>query len=541
MFVFYDTETTGLSRDFSQILQVGFLFTDDDMNILSTLKAEGALSPWIVPSPGALLTTGFTPEDLRSRKTSNYEMMRNVEEWLRGKHWPVIFIGYNSLGYDEPVLAQAFYQNLFDAGMTTSANPANNAVNGRADVMRMVEAAFLYTPGALKLDERNYYNTPSLNLKAVASQNGVPLSDEDAHDALNDIKATVGVARVIRKAAPKLWEQMMRLTTARGVDEFIATNKLFTYVSRERADSNKPVPLRATVMTSLADAGDAAQATFDLRFDPRAYYNLSVAQLKAAFLAQGVDKPFSLIAKDEQPILMPMDLSEPVLEKDDDVAVFEARAKALRTHKDFMERVAEAARQARAEQLKPQSLSNAESQIHSKVPAASRVKLVAWIESFHDAADWKERAVLVSGFRETFKKELEKTPELDRYVKLAGRLVYEHAPELLSQELNVGMKRFIAARILNPNPDAPYMTIAKARKELSTIEWQRAKPDNKKWKEVTDTQIRSLKLYYTALEREYSPHSPYAANRNVPPQPEAPEARNYIKGGNSAPDEPKLF
>jgi oligoribonuclease (3'-5' exoribonuclease) len=35
VFVFYDTETTGLDRDFTQILQIALVFTDDDLNILS--------------------------------------------------------------------------------------------------------------------------------------------------------------------------------------------------------------------------------------------------------------------------------------------------------------------------------------------------------------------------------------------------------------------------------------------------------------------------------------------------------------------------
>ena len=44
----------------------------------------------------------------------------------------------------------------------------------------------------------------------------------------------------------------------------------------------------------------------------------------------------------------------------------------------------------------------------------------------------------------------------------------------------------------------------KARKELAEIEAERAQC-KEKWKDVTDGEIRSLKLYYTALEKEYAP------------------------------------
>ena len=103
MFVFYDTETTGLDTDFCQILQIALVFTDDNLNILSQKKLECRRSPWIVPSPGALFITGFNPDDLKFNKLSHYEMMQDVNNWLRGQHWPITFIGYNSIAYDEPL------------------------------------------------------------------------------------------------------------------------------------------------------------------------------------------------------------------------------------------------------------------------------------------------------------------------------------------------------------------------------------------------------------------------------------------------------
>src|SRR3989304_1097145 len=122
MFVFYDTETTGLDKDFTQILQIALAFTDDDLNILSSKKLECRTSPWVVPSPGALLTTRFAPDDLKNNKYSNYEMMQEVKAWICEQHWPLTFVGYNSIGYDEPVLAQNLYQNLLDQGLTSSKN-----------------------------------------------------------------------------------------------------------------------------------------------------------------------------------------------------------------------------------------------------------------------------------------------------------------------------------------------------------------------------------------------------------------------------------
>ena len=54
-FVFYDTETTGLDINFSQIIQVGCVLTDNNFNILEELNLSSKVLPWIVPSPDAFL------------------------------------------------------------------------------------------------------------------------------------------------------------------------------------------------------------------------------------------------------------------------------------------------------------------------------------------------------------------------------------------------------------------------------------------------------------------------------------------------------
>lgn len=525
MFVFYDTETTGTDTYFSQIVQIGLLFTDDDLNVLSTKKADCRHSPWTLPSPGAMLTTGFTPDDMKTRKTTNYEMMQDVGAWLHGQHWPVTFVGYNSINYDEPVLSENLFQNLLDPGLTMSGNDKNDQTNGRADVMYLVEATALYMPGVLNLKELNYYKLPSLTLKAVARQNGVSLSDEDAHDALNDIKATVGVAKVIKRAAPQIWEQMNALSTAKGVDAFLAKHDIFTYANTDHYDqiAHKPAAMEATVATSLGSVGGTGEILVDLRVDPAVYLDASVDELKDMFLSKSRQRPLGIIAKEKQPVLMPIELSDSVLTETDDIAAYEKRAKSLKGNAAFMARLTEAAALAQKEFQAALPSGCSEMQIDNAVAEAVKPKLESWIKAFNGANDWHERAALVKSYRETFKEELAADPSLDRFVRLAGRLVFEHAPEELTAEMQDAMKKFIAGRILNPDLKAPYMTIAKARKELSTIEWLRSKPDSDKWKDVTDSQIRCLKLYYTALEKEYAAYSPYpppagrnAANSNAP-------------------------
>jgi exodeoxyribonuclease-1 len=59
-FIFYDTETSGLSSAFDQILQFAAIRTDDDLNETGRFEIRSRLLPYVVPSPQAMLVTGQT-------------------------------------------------------------------------------------------------------------------------------------------------------------------------------------------------------------------------------------------------------------------------------------------------------------------------------------------------------------------------------------------------------------------------------------------------------------------------------------------------
>jgi exodeoxyribonuclease I len=545
MYIFYDTETTGLDKNFSQILQIALVFTDDNLNILSSKKVDCRRSPWVIPSPGALLTTGFTPDDLKNSKNSNFEMMQEVDQWVRSQYWPVIFGGYNSLGYDEEVMAQNFHMNLLEPGVTEARNPATGQPNGRMDIMIAVEAVMAYSPGALTLKILSEKGNPSLKLINVASQNGVSLGHDDAHDALNDIKATVGVAKVLKTIAPQVWEQMIELSTQDGVDAFLKKNKVFTHTIYSFGK------LKSIVGTNVTrrDGDPNTEVLFDLSIDPAPYLSMSAEQLKKVILDQDrkppknppagyqpPPRPFYFPRRDAQPILMPLDQSDAVIPAGFDEKVAEARADAIKASAQFQRNLAEASRLARDAKAKPPKphTQQPEELIDAELSAPTKAKLDLWMKEFRETTSWRDAAALVTDFYKRFEKEVEEEPSIRRYVKFAGRIVFEHAPEELSEQKQKAMKSFIAAHILTPDTDVPWMTIAKARKELEGIEEERAEK-KERWAEITDTQIRSLKLYYTALEKEYQPYFKGAANDNAP----APKAFDPSLGPQTPPAPPK--
>jgi len=108
-FIFYDTETTGVEIAFDQILQFAAIKTDDDLNELDRLDIRCRLMPHIVPSPGALRVTGVRPAmltdpNLPSHYEATCQIRAKLLEWS-----PAVFIGYNSISFDEELLRQPIH------------------------------------------------------------------------------------------------------------------------------------------------------------------------------------------------------------------------------------------------------------------------------------------------------------------------------------------------------------------------------------------------------------------------------------------------
>lgn len=142
-FVFYDTETTGISTDFDQILQFAAIRTDADLNEIERFEMRCRLLPHVIPHPAALKVTGMTIARLTDPSLPcHYEMLRAIqakmEEWS-----PAIFVGYNSLNFDEHLLRQALFRTLHLPYLT------NTNGNCRADAMTLVQAASQFAPECL--------------------------------------------------------------------------------------------------------------------------------------------------------------------------------------------------------------------------------------------------------------------------------------------------------------------------------------------------------------------------------------------------------
>jgi exodeoxyribonuclease-1 len=200
-FVFYDLETTGISPAFDQPLQFAAIVTDLELNEIERVDIRCQLSPHILPSPKALAVTGVRPSQLENNNLpSAFEFAQTIQKFT--EQWaPAIWIGYNSIAFDEAMLRQMFYQNLQPNIFATQFHN-----NTRLDVMKMVFAVHAEAPEVLNWPI-NDKGKVSFKLDQLAPLNG--FHAHNAHDALGDVEATIFIVDLIKRQRPELYQTLL--------------------------------------------------------------------------------------------------------------------------------------------------------------------------------------------------------------------------------------------------------------------------------------------------------------------------------------------
>ena len=410
--IFFDTETTGLNLDFDQILQFAAVMTDDAFREIDRFEVRCRRLPWVVPSPTALLVTGVKPEQIDDPSLPTFvEMMNLVRQKLES--WsPGIFIGYNSMRFDEPLLQRAFWQTLNPPYLTVTSG------NGRADLLPIVQAASHLAPGTL-----SYPVTPNrrtgFKLDALAPING--FAHNRAHDALGDVEATIFIARLVCERSSELWRAA--LARARGNDvarlvmpgkpvlvvEYLMTGPSLWWGCRiDDGDADAPTAIVVRLDRDWGAISRLSEAEFSYQIhrSPKSVREIS---LNSAPMVFGAAEARSLCK------LVP----EPT---ETDQAVILASSPKLRS------RIFKTVASHRVSGPQPVAL---EQRIFEGNPNRADNQLM---ELFH-ALSWPERAALVRKFED------------GRYRQLAQRLVFVEAPDCLDPINRQRINRAISKRL----------------------------------------------------------------------------------------------
>lgn len=211
-FLFYDLETFGTDPRRTRIAQFAAIRTDPALEVVDQ-PIDFFVQPAddLLPSPFATLITGITPQRaLREGVNEAEAFSRICEEMSRPE---TCSVGYNSLRFDDEFIRHGLFRNFYDAYEREW-----RGGNCRWDLLDVMRLAHALRPQGIEWPKREDGAT-SFRLDHLAMANGV--REGDAHEALSDVRALIGMARKLRNAQPKLWEYALRLRDKRYVAQLL--------------------------------------------------------------------------------------------------------------------------------------------------------------------------------------------------------------------------------------------------------------------------------------------------------------------------------
>lgn len=221
--LWYDLETFGLHPALDRIAQFAALRTDRELTpVDDPLVLFCRLPPDYLPSPEACLTTGITPQKVRSEGLSEYEFFLRIHRELSRPE--TCTVGFNNLRFDDEFIRCLSYRNLHDPYAREWQNG-----NSRWDLLDLLRAARDLRPEGIRWP-RTKEGAPTLRLEELSRANGIP--HEDAHDALADVRATLETARRLRDKQPRLFRYSFDLRKKRNLIARIRKEEVFLHTSR---------------------------------------------------------------------------------------------------------------------------------------------------------------------------------------------------------------------------------------------------------------------------------------------------------------------
>jgi len=369
--VFYDFETCSSNVSYGQIIQAAAVLVNDNFQELDRYEGRCKLSPGIVPEAMALLVNKTTPKILKETNLSHYQMVRQMVD--KFKEWKnSIFIGYNSINFDEEFLRRTLFKNLEYPYLT------NTNGNERGDLFSLARASHLYYPECIKTPISDK-NNPVFKLEKLAPMNNI--KHDDAHSAMGDVIATIEIAKLLKKKAPNVWKASLMTTNKDKTYELIKNEQLFC---TDFFYYGKSVPFVLTFVCQHPQWG--YPMCFDLKSDPSYYFNLSIQDLKKALDKK--PKVIRTIKHKKHPIIMNSSYGMNFDNyKQLGIKKLKQRSKLIRENKAFTKRVSsildDEARE--RQELNSQVDVYAEESIYTKFTSAEDNKIMS---EFHKA-DWK--------------------------------------------------------------------------------------------------------------------------------------------------------
>ena len=468
-FVFYAFETSSSNKSWGQIIQVGAILTNDNLEELDRYEARCRLNPGIIPEAMSLIVNKSSPKILKTSNLSHYQMIRQFVEILH--RWgKATYIGFNSIDFDEEFLRSTLFKTLEYPYLTSTSG------NTRGDLLGLARAANLYYPKTLKNPISEKGNA-IYKLDQIAPLNGI--EHGDAHSAIGDVVATVGIAKIIYKNASNVWKAS-QLTTDKNQTLEIIKRELYFCTNEYFYGKSRPY-----VQTFVCQHPKYQwPKCFDLKHDPSIYLKMTIPALKEAMSKN--PKFLRTVRHNKHPIIMNPSYGDAFDEyKTLGSEKLNQRASLIKNNKKFAEKVSlilqEEAEE--KEQSKSQEDIYEEESIYTKFTSKEDNKIMP---EFHKT-EWNKKLSVLDKFKD------------QRLHYFGKKLLYEEKPEILSKSDYNKIHRNLAKRLLSTNSEK-WNTIPRTYSEIDTLREKFEREGKTEKLPILD----EINAYVEELEKIYS-------------------------------------
>ena len=280
-FYWHDYETFGRDPALDRPVQFAGIRTDAQLNeIGEPLDILCRLPEDYLPHPGACLIHGITPQRANAEGLPEPQFIARIHAELALPG--TCGVGYNTLRFDDEFTRCTLYRNFYDPYEREWRD--GNSRWDLIDVMRMTR---MLRPDGIAWPDRD--GRPSFKLEELARANG--LDHAHAHDALSDVRATIALARLLRKAQPRLFEWALRARSKGWVQEQLcvgAPKPVLHISSRFPAEQG----CGALVLPLTVHPGNKSSViACNLTLDPTPLIALDAARIRELLYTRSEDLP----------------------------------------------------------------------------------------------------------------------------------------------------------------------------------------------------------------------------------------------------------
>lgn len=267
---FYDLETSGVNPRSARIMQFAGQRTDLQMNpIGEPHNVLVRLSEDVLPEPDAILITGITPQQSQAEGLTEAEFLQFFYKEVVQPD--TVFMGYNTVRFDDEFMRYLHWRNFYDPYEWQWKDGRS-----RWDLLDAVRMTRALRPDGIKWPVDSTGRATN-RLELLTSLNG--LDHSHAHDALNDVLATIALAKLLQTKQPKLFNYLLEMRDKKKVEQLVKSGQPFVYSSGKYAGEFE----KTTVAVYLGEHPQRGALVYDLRHDPVGFAKMSVEQLVEAW------------------------------------------------------------------------------------------------------------------------------------------------------------------------------------------------------------------------------------------------------------------